>query len=479
MYGETTLNKDHVIKFIRLKINHCLGCDEVEINFSRADNVHIIIYSLAKDLAKDLPAVTPVAQAILLLCSLTYPDSDSLQTIPQLEIGKGSVSMSFKVYPVDKEQETEPESESDLDEGPSTSKQALERLEQRAERKAKEASLRNLHSKSIFVTVERRFDMFFALDTVSYYINGGKRQTCRLPEFHAKFFVRPQYSINLLRQLHEKCSGNWLKVIQSDGDGDAFKKFKDPDSPFETFVKLFESNPIKSNDTIGKLAKTCLHVNEAVRLTEREFILEVFNQVRHIFEYITAQEYTVWFLVPCLGDNDQLRSKTLEDFDLTKVRTSIRPAGDTTNIWWDHTDHNIKDILLVAFQLDLATHVNQSVLVISHLETLAEFSTMQYVTAFFMNDFYAKKNTEPKWICHRYLERIIDVALFLGVIVIIEYPSAFTLLQEGRHLIKCFQKDDPESSSTSQWEIFEDVVKESESDLEFLKEAVGKVQQNV
>lgn len=84
---------------------------------------------------------------------------------------------------------------------------------------------------------------------------------------------------------------------------------RDPDSPFETFVKLFESNPIKPNDMMGKLAKTCLHVNEAVRLTEREFILEVFNQVRHIFEYITAQEYTVWFLVPCLGDKDQLRSK--------------------------------------------------------------------------------------------------------------------------------------------------------------------------
>lgn len=29
------------------------------------------------------------------------------------------------------------------------------------------------------------------------------------------------------------------------------------------------------------------------------------------------------------------------------------------------------------------------------LKQLAEFSTMQYVTAFFMNDFYAKKNTEP------------------------------------------------------------------------------------
>ncbi|EDV56770.1 protein ORD [Drosophila erecta] len=483
MYGNNTLNKNHTIKFITLKINNCLGCDEVEINFSKADNVHMIIYSLVKDLPEDLPAITPVAQAILLLCSLTYPDAESLETIPQLKIGKGNVSMTFEMHPVHKEgateQAQEPEPDSDLDDGPSTSRQAMERLEQRAERRANEATFSNLYSKVTHVTVERRFDTYFSLDTVSYQIDGGSRQTCLLQEFHAMFFVRPQHSINLLRQLHEKCSGNWLKVIQSDGDGDAFRKFRDPDSPFETFVKLFDSNPIQTNDVICKLVKTCLHVNEAVRLTEREFILEVFNQVRHIFEYITAQEYTVWFLVPCLNDNGQQSDASLEDFDLTKVRTSIRPAGDTTNIWWDHTDHNIKDILLVAFQLDLATHVNQSVLVISHLETLAEFSTMQYVTAFFMNDFYAKKDTDTKWICHRYLERIVDVALFLGVIVIIEYPSAFTLLQEGRHLIKCFQKEIPESSGTLHWEIFEDVVKETESDLEFLKEAVSRDQQNM
>ncbi|EDW92293.2 protein ORD [Drosophila yakuba] len=482
MCGENTLNKNHTIKFITLKINNCLGCDAVEINFSKADNVHMIIYSLVKDLSKDLPAVTPVAQAILLLCSLTYPDAESLETIPQLEIGKGSVSMSFEMHPMDKdkatEQTQEPEPESDLDDGPSTSRQAIERLEQRAQRKAKKATTRNLQSQVTHVTVERRFDASF-LNIVTYRIDGGKRQTCRLPEFHAKFFVRPQHSINLLRQLHEKCSGNWLKVIQSDGDGDAFRKFRDPDSPFETFVKLFDSDPMPSNDVICKLVKTCLHIDEAVRLSEREFILEVFNQVRHIFEYITAQEYTVWFLVPCLSDNDQQHSTTLEDFDLTKVRTSIRPAGDTTNIWRDHTDHNIKDILLVAFQLDLATHVNQSVLVISHLETLAEFSTMQYVTAFFMNDFYSKKDSDPRWICHRYLERIVDVALFMGVIVIIEYPSAFTLLQEGRHLIKCFQKENRDSTGAMQWEIFEDVVKESESDLEFLKQAVSKDQPNM
>jgi len=52
------------------------------------------------------------------------------------------------------------------------------------------------------------------------------------------------------------------------------------------------------------------------------------------------------------------------------VRTTIRAAGDTSNIYWAYTDHNIQDLLMVAFQLALATNVNQSVLIISHLETV-------------------------------------------------------------------------------------------------------------
>jgi len=64
---------------------------------------------------------------------------------------------------------------------------------------------------------------------------------------------------------------------------------------------------MQPQDVVCKLVKTCLHVNEAVRLAERKFILEVFDQVRRIFEYITVNEYTVWFLVPCLNNKDQLR----------------------------------------------------------------------------------------------------------------------------------------------------------------------------
>ncbi|KAI8037654.1 protein ORD isoform X1 [Drosophila gunungcola] len=466
----TAINKNHKLHIISLDINDCLGCDKLHVEFSRADNVHVIIYDLDTELPNDLSAVTPVAQAILLLSSLTYPDGESVSKVPQLKVGRGSVSMTFEMAPSEQVEEVQ----SDLDETPCTSRQAERRLTARMQRK-REASLRIIQQQTIQVTVERRFDDLTLLGSVSYRINGDQPHILTVPEFHAMFFVRPQYSHNFLWDLHQKCAGNWLKVILSDADGDAFSSYKDPENPFKTFAKLFYRRPMEPQDFFSKLAKTCVHVNEAVRLSERKFVLQVFDQVCRIFEYITFYEYTVWFLVPRLNNIEQLRPSTLEDFDLTKVRTSIRATGDTSNIYWDHTDHNIKDILMVAFQLALATNVNQSVLVISHLETLSQFITMQYVTASFMNDLHVKKRSDPKWFCHRYLQRIVEKALFMGTIVIIEYPSSFTQLEEGRQLIKCFPKKRKGSSRALQWEIFEDVVRDNESSLQFLKEATNQL----
>jgi len=83
-----------------------------------------------------------------------------------------------------------------------------------------------LQSNVIRVTVKRRFDSFSSLDTVSYQMNGGRSETASIQDFHAKFFVRPEHSTNYLRHLYQECSGNWLKVIQSEGGGDAYSNFK-------------------------------------------------------------------------------------------------------------------------------------------------------------------------------------------------------------------------------------------------------------
>ncbi|KAH8358034.1 hypothetical protein KR084_000127, partial [Drosophila pseudotakahashii] len=453
----------------QLRIHHCLGCDEVNINFSTTDNVHMIIYDLVKNVPEDLPAVTPVAQAILLICSLTYPDGESLSKIPQLKIGKGkgSVSMNFEMHPLNNGDNTTvipEELESDLDETPCTSRQAMERQRKRKERKDKEASLRKVQSSVIKVTVKRKFDTFSSLNSVSYRINGGRSETASIREFHDMFFVPPEHSSNYLRRLYKECSGNWLKVIQSEGAGDPYCNIKEHDGPFETFVRLFDRQAMEPQDVVCQLFKKCLHVNEAVRLAEGKFILDILNQVRQIFEYITSNEYTVWFLVPCLNNTDQLRPMSLDDLDLTKVRTSIRAAGDTRNIYWAYTDHNIKNLLMVAFQLALATITQQSVMVISHLEMLSDFVSMQYVTATYMVD------SNLNGVCHPYLQRIVETAIFLGTIVIIEYPSVFTLLQEGRQLIKCYQMKQS-TSGAYRWEVEEDVVHFNES-LKILKDSI-------
>lgn len=81
--------------------------------------------------------------------------------------------------------------------------------------------------------------------------------------------------------------------------------FREPDSPFETFIRLFDRQVMAPRDVLCRLATTCLQVNETVRLTERRFVLNVFDQVRQIFEYITVKEYTVWFLVPSRKDSNE------------------------------------------------------------------------------------------------------------------------------------------------------------------------------
>ncbi|KAH8309511.1 hypothetical protein KR059_011204, partial [Drosophila kikkawai] len=470
----------------KLTIKNCLNCDHVKVNFSTSDDVHVIVYNVVKGLERDVPAVTPVAQAILLLCTLTYPDDASLAKLRScLDLKQGSVSLTFDRLALNSDGEARrkppdqpvvvDDPDSDLDTEPCTSKQAAERQKLREERKAKRAAEAKrtrgggfffpLRSQDIQVTVTRRFDILSPQDTVFVEIN-GEIDEMYIKHFHKDYFQRSQHTFEYLRVLHERCAGNWLQVIQCDSD--PYGRIKDPDGPFESFVKLFDREAMEPQDVICRMATKCLEVNEAVRLTERSFVLNVFNQVRHIFEYITVNEYTVWFLVPYRKVSAE--QPNLDTFDLTKVRTCIRAVGDKGNIFWNYTNHNIKDILMVSFQMALASQANQSVLIMSHMETLSEFVTMQYVTASFMNDVYCQKPSSPKWYCHRYLQRIVDMSLFMGTIVIIEYPSAFTLLKGGRKLIKCFPK--PKKGGGLSWEIFEGVVRDNESDIQLIKNKV-------
>ncbi|SPP73549.1 protein ORD [Drosophila guanche] len=461
-------NENNVLRFLSLHIKDCLGCKDVSVSFPQSNNVHVILYSAEdEDQAGGITvAKTPVAQAIQLLCTLAFPDAMTLRQLPLLKVGRGSVSLRFQlshiVEPVCGDEEEEPES--DLDMTASTSAEAARRFEDQKLRS--EARKRDKMQKKVTeVKVMRRFDKPAALEWVSYSVNGSTSIPCRLEEFHGRFFVVAQYSTIHLWDLEDKCAGNWLQIIQADAN--SYKNFQTPDNPFETFVKLFERQDLDEGNVICQLARSCVTVQEAVRRSEREFVLQVFNKVRSTFEYITMNKYTVWFLVPGNQGLQTLPDGEF-DFDLRNVRTSIRKAGDDRNIYWSQSDHNIQDLLMISFQLALSYRAKQSLLIISHLEKLAEFVSWQFVTASYMNDIYAAKPTDSKWVCIRYLQRIVEVAHSHGNIVLIEYPSFLSLLSDERQVIKCKKSADEES-----WHVCVEESGKSESCLEALKAAIN------
>ncbi|XP_033247066.1 protein ORD-like [Drosophila miranda] len=454
------------MRFLSLNIKDCLGCSDVSVSFPQSNSVHVLLYKpMRQEQARDTVnvAVTPVAQAIQLLCTRIFPDAESLERLPLLEVGRGSVSLRFQVLqPTPSEEDSDSDSDWDLE--PSTSAHARVRLEERKRRHEAARNPKKIIVVETEVMVERRFDDPQSLDWVTFTANGGEILKWQLDEFHAQFFEDPQYSSIHLWDLQHRCAGNWLQIIRADGNG--YKNFQTPGNPFEIFAKLFVRKELDGEDLVCKLAESCITGHKAVLRSERLFVMQAFNHVRRIFEYITMKQYTVWFLVPGAQGPQSLTEEDL-DFDLRNVRTSIRIAGDNRNIFWSQSDHNVQNLLMVSFQLALSSIAKQSVLIISHLDKIADFVTWQIITASYMNDIDARGPTDSKWVCMRYLQRIVEMAQANCIIVLIEYPSFLSILSDERHVIKCEKQPDKES-----WDVKVASAESSESRLEILKNAI-------
>ncbi|KAH8327119.1 hypothetical protein KR074_003133, partial [Drosophila pseudoananassae] len=478
-----------------MTIRDCLGCDNFTVNFSKSDNAHVLIYNSLYATPKDQPAVTPVAQAILLLTSHTYAGAH-LENVPFLKTGKGWIILRFEMIPQrstnDDEAAAEEDEESDLEMDPCTSQQALERMKQREERKERrqrQAASREHQSSSVQIYAKRRFDELAYLDKVFLEIDEGELEMMTVKDFIDQFFVNPNHSQSFLGKAHEKYGGNWLNVIRSDRNDTSH--FTDSDSPFLNFVKLFDRTAVKPQDLTYQVGKVYLEVSESLWIEERRFVLNLFNQVRRIFEFITNNQQTVWFVLPDRQMKDTRGAMTLDDLDFSEVRFSIRAMSDNSDVSCTDSNHSLRDVLMVSFQLSFASNVRQSVLVLSHMEILSEYMTMQYISAQYMNDLFGTSNEpvslifespypaqvliippvfRPKqWICHSYLQRIVNMALFLNTVVLIEFPSSFTLLSGGRKLIKCYQRHNVEECV---WDLFEDVSKEDNFSVNNMKKHV-------
>ncbi|EDV98329.1 protein ORD [Drosophila grimshawi] len=466
MAGNCGNTKLHILS---LTIEECLGCKSANVTFRPVDNAHLVIYTLEKPNETNPMSpimVTPVGNALKLMCTMDFPDAASLQRMPQLNIGRGCVKMTFKLERLDGICVVK----GDADMTPTTSKQAEEH--QRARKQSECARRHTLYE----VNVQRRFDRVEQLNRIHFQTNGGNWRELTVEEFHGIFFVQPPHRYELLpTQMHQRYAHDWLKTIQADTNN--YNILSEDGNPFDTFAKLFDRQDSEQHKHLERLATNCLSVNETARLSERRFLLSIFKQTRSIFEYITNYEYTVWFFVPRHNRYMALNSLSLDDFDLSNVRTCIKLTRDESNRFWQRADHNIMDILLVSIQMALAQTAKQSLLFLGQLEKLSEFVCMQYVTAYFMNTMYTagSSNTQsstPKWVCSRYLNRIIQMAESMDLIVVIEYPCTLTLMPNNHRHVKCKQQLDKKTGAIS-WHLSMDVTKTVDNGIKLLSDAMN------
>ncbi|ALC41334.1 ord [Drosophila busckii] len=447
------------LRILKLSIIDCLNCQHDELSFAPQSNVHLLLYNLEQQSKQALPR-TPVAQALQLLCTLDYVDAQSLERMPQLQLGKGELRLTMKLESKQQQREADYDSELELDMEPSTSAQAREREEQRRARKRRRAVI------NCEVRVVRRFDNELELHRMMYQIDEQPWQTVTVLEFHSLFFVQPAHgSEQLGGDAEQSYARDWLRVIQAQEL--SYNASRDG-NPFDIFVKLFNSQQAVPKQLLCKLTSACVECTEQLRLAERRFVLQVFRHVRQMFEYITDNDYSVWFFVPSLNRYEELDRVHVDDFDLRNVRTSIKLTRDGSEFFWHHAEHNIKDILHVAFQLVLAKLSRQSLLFIGSLEQLNDFICLQYIKAAFMNSVYAKDH----WYCARYLHRMLELAESMELLVIIEYPSGLTLLPEHRAVIKCIQQLDALTGDVK-WNLFEDITLKSNAALAQLQQAIN------
>ncbi|XP_062132733.1 protein ORD-like isoform X3 [Drosophila sulfurigaster albostrigata] len=428
-----------------ITIEDCLGCKKEHIKFPANDSVHLLLYKAGNQIRSgclSTMAITPVVQAFKLMCTKEYATTASLQNLPQLQVGKGCVKMTLSLS---HSNHSDVYLE-DLDMGPSTSRQAFERQQLRLE-------LENLKNsfERYEVSVVRRFDDVRTLDRVMIQINSG----------HLPKVLVDAYKMN---------PTNWIKIIR--GDTDSYRHFREKGNPFETFAKLFHHEDYERNELLEQLASTCLFNREAIRLSERRFLMTVFDDVRKIFEYITCDEYSLYFFVPRLNCYTPLHGVNINDFDLSNVRTIIKLTGDASALFWDHTDQNIMDILHVSFQLALATLGTQTVIFLTHLEKLAEFTSLSSIKANFMNKMNVDNEYSTQWACQRYLHRIIAVAEKFNILVFIEFPVDLTLLPEPRNVIKCVEHYDINTKSVF-WYLSVHVPKNTESQIRNFSKLMG------
>lgn len=121
--------------------------------------------------------------------------------------------------------------------------------------------------------------------------------------------------------------------------------------------------------TLCKLTTTVLTAGAYLNRARLSHLISIFNDIRWIFEYMTCNEYTVWFLLPsCFGNLHDISQITTEniDFDLMKTHIQLK-ANNAASIAWTRAEKHIQELLLIAVQLSFGYHCQQTIIYLHSL----------------------------------------------------------------------------------------------------------------
>lgn len=405
--------------FIRkIEIWNVLGVESANLLFSNDSSTYIV------QCEKNCAIRSSFSTAVELIFSAKYATLKSL--INPKDIQKGFVRITFAVPRKNGKPAQDTEITTEVD--PCTSSAAA------AGGHVNQSQCEALHSVHQIVACR---DFRLNPEVIIYSVDEAPNKLCSPAAFHGKFSTDPSFVFSHLEKMRENTrSGNLLKCVVEH----LHYNWSQDQQAFYHLTNCLQNATSKRAAFLSKhttyFINTILANNAVVKLN----IFKICQDIRIIFEYVTCQEYTVWFFIPCQGKYIEMNKIISENLDIDAIETCIQLKNCKTPrlIHWEEGDEGIKDLLLITLDLAVSFHCKTNLIFIKQTDAIEEYQAMKLSTAAYLQKFNEIETIS--WITKNYLQRIIDVCNTIKAAAVIEYVGGLPVPPINAHIIKCFNQ---------------------------------------
>ncbi|XP_037817984.1 protein ORD [Lucilia sericata] len=383
-----------------------------------------------------------ISLALQLICGSKYCRASALHEIRH-KISNGKVRLTFTLLKTTPEQPTAESSQlqdhsSDSD-VPCTSRQARQRLERRLERR------RQSERQQSCLVINACRDFTLNPDLIVYSIDGGPPLECSVLVFQIRFFTCTELIFPRLMEVShgQYCNGRWLDLLSME----FVDKGREGNKLLKKFSKLYAKGNVYPNDLLCQLTSSVLTARNYLNNSRLSHLLNIFNDIRWVFEYITCSEYSVWFLLPSrFGNLKDIREITTENinFDLMKTEIQLKSASAKA-VPWLETEKHVQELFLVAVQVAFGYHCQQNIIYLHSLNYLERHQSFEFLNYSLLQSaggrqLFAEKN---------YFERIFNICDKLNICCVLEYAGSLPFYPS-----QCFVIYSNWLNNSQEWQIY-------------------------